>query len=493
MLAADVAATFELNGSCLASGEVVTERSTFGANYTKRPVMPKAKKPCPCGSGETFKKCCRPLLDDLPHHVRPFQHFDEDPEGTLRLLRAEFTRYQIWHATNTVPWYRSDAAAARELLEIDTEALGDYLGQLRYVYEQLDRLGEFDSVLVQCEDLIPTPRWKAIITRERLVAAFAAGGDPKARHVAADIPVDDEYDAELLSLVLPYRDDLSVSARLRLIDRVVDGSDDWEERVRHLTYRGLLWELHGDPEAAKKSYAEAVESLPADPDPAWSHVVVIEALVLSGRSNDRESDLERALELCERYLAENADDAALHQGLRKSRADTLKRMGEDARALEDLKWLVEARGTNDDAIQLGQAYVATEQYELAPDVLENVAWGELTPGEKYDYAHSLFGLLFGFDDEDLRQVVRQRLEMIDPEFPIWRETRDRLLLYLAKTERGRLPGWWATIRESVILQPNVFGFGIDLSKLIDRALVKTRDDAEDSAHRALIGKGDGSE
>lgn len=78
-----------------------------------------------------FRDCCRRQLDDLPHRPNPGAHADTDPELALTLARAEFTRYTIWHATNTEPWFERDPEGAKELMEIDAEALGDFLARIR--------------------------------------------------------------------------------------------------------------------------------------------------------------------------------------------------------------------------------------------------------------------------------------------------------------------------------------------------------------------------
>lgn len=446
----------------------------FGDNYTRRPIMPWGKSPCPCGSDRVFRECCRPHLKDLPLRPDAGAHAVDDPDLALTLARAEFTRYTIWHETNTRPWYEADPAGAAELMDIDAEALGDLLGIIRAVSRSHPDHPTFSPALDRNADLLPTRRWREILLRERILDALGSGDDDAtARELAKTLDLEELERTELLALVLPYRDELSISERLRVIDRIIDDSEDWEERVRFLCYRAILWELHGDEREAARGFLKAVKAVPKDPAPTWAHALVVEAFEHAGRSNARADLKERALELCEGFLAEAVDEPSLEAELRQSRSHVLAGLDRDAEAVEDLRWVVDRRGTYDDRIQLAKALIALGEFEDARGVLESIEYDELTPGEQYDHTFALFGLLYGIQEEKLVALVGQRLGDLEPEFPVWREVRDRFLLALSRwpePEKEEYPAWWASVREVLVLQPNVFGIGVDVARILDQAL-----------------------
>lgn len=321
-------------------------------------------------------------------------------------------------------------------------------------------------------DLLPTPRWKEVVLRERLIDAIAPGrGESTARGLAVTIDLDVITDPEVLALALPYRDDLSVSERLDVAGRIVETTEEWEQRVRFLCYRAILWELHGDLREAARGFMRAVKAIPADPAPEWAHHLVVEAYVHAGRTNDREDLLKRALDLCTQFLVEANGESGIEADLRKARSEVMKRLGRDLEGLSDLRWLVEHRGLDDDRIQLGQGLIAVAEFEEARTVLEGITFEELDPGEQYDHTFALFGLLYGIQDARLVSLVRQRLADLDPEFPAWREVRSKLLLAMSQpTAEAEYPKWWASVRGSLVLQPNVFGVGVDLGKILDQLL-----------------------
>jgi tetratricopeptide (TPR) repeat protein len=428
--------------------------------------MPRAKAPCPCGSGQVFKKCCRPVLDYLSHRPQPFELVDSDPDEALRQGRAAFTRYTIWHATNTVPWFEDDPEGAADLTRIDTEALGGHLDRLRLLQQEHPDHPPFGPVLDRAIGLIDSDRWRASIIRERVMDALGNGGEAKARHILAALDLDQINDTELLGLCLSFREDLSGGRRLRLVDRIVTETRDWEERVRLLTYRGLLWELHGDDAEGAAAYRDAVSAVPEDPAPEWAHVAIIGAHLHAGRTAEREDLVQRGLDLCERFLQEALPGTPLEVDLRKSRAEAYKRLARFEEEVEDFRWVVAARGTNDDRIQLAQGLIAAGAFEEARQELEDINYDDLTDGERYDHTFAEFGLLYGLEDPAVLNRVRLRLEGLDPEFPLWREIRSRFLLGLASRPEPMTSGWWSTFREALMLQPNFLGFGLDLGKLL---------------------------
>lgn len=313
--------------------------------------------------------------------------------------------------------------------------------------------------------------------------------DSKANELAKTFDLAGIEDAELLALALPYRDELSVSERLKFVDRIIEHSDDWEERVRFLCYRASLWGLLGDRKGAARGFMQAIKAVPADPEPDWGHSLVVGAYVQAGRSNARRDLVERALELCTRFLEGAADEPLLEFELRKARSAVMKGLSRDLDCIVDLRWVAEERGTDDDRIQLAQGLIAVGEFEEARTILQRVPFEDLTPGEQYDHTFALFGLLYGIQDEQLIALVRQRLADLDPEFPAWREIRDRFLLSLSRSgEKVEYPAWWASVRETVVLQPSVFGIGVDVGKLLDRAL-RRRGKGVD-VHRQLHAKGD---
>lgn len=161
-------------------------------------------------------------------------------------------------------------------------------------------------------------------------------------------------------------------------------------------------------------------------------------------------------------------------------------MGRDKDAIDDLAWLVSERATDDDLIQLAQARIAVGEFIEARMALAQVSYDALDSGGQYDHTYAMFGLLYSCNDPDLRARVTSQLEALDPQYPAWREVRSKFLLALRTVDVDAEPDnktWWKTIRESLILQPNFFGIGINIGTIIERAIRSRKSATSDTASR----------
>jgi hypothetical protein len=90
---------------------------------------PKRGEPCPCASGKKFSECCSrrlPGFDIGKAYTRASR--DKQPQRALVAARADITQYTIWHKSNTAPAL-ARGVMVLELLRIDVDALGDYVGR----------------------------------------------------------------------------------------------------------------------------------------------------------------------------------------------------------------------------------------------------------------------------------------------------------------------------------------------------------------------------
>lgn len=214
----------------------------------------------------------------------------------------------------------------------------------------------------------------------------------------------------------------------------------------------------------------ATNVVPDDREPEWGHVFIVKAFALAGNHTSDSSLIQDGIKLATKYLDYiDTNDPHLELEIRKSRAIAFKYLGDGAKAVDDLKWVVDKRGSYDDRIQLAQAYIAGQEFTQARQLLQDIPYGDLTAGEQYDHTYAMFGLLYGTGNSDLKETVKRRLLELEPEFPYWREVRSSLLeMLMTKDENESLPSWWLSFREMVILEPNFFGLGIDLSAVIER-------------------------
>ena len=139
-----------------------------------RPFVPDPKGPCLCGSGLRYKGCCSARLPGHNNGIR-WKRFAKEQRWTemIRHLRADVTQYTIWHLSHTAP-----AVAKRPelrhayLMNLDIEALSDYVESLMWGYARKGWLGHLPATLDRLRTNIDDPRWHAKIAYQRGICAL---------------------------------------------------------------------------------------------------------------------------------------------------------------------------------------------------------------------------------------------------------------------------------------------------------------------------------
>lgn len=459
------------------------------------PDEPGRNDSCLCGSGAKFKKCCGPVYRDHPRDSPWRGAYQEgDFESAIDLLRPEICRYAIWHRSHTVPWHSEDPEAAEQLLEIDILALGDYLSWLQDCYRAADRTDEFAEVLDRFASLIDDPRWDHQVLLQRVYWALGTEWHrERGKELLSGLKLDDVRDPELFSVYLDvFSDELSVPQTLDLCDRILGLTEDPSYRLHYSVLKGILWIFLGEADSAVSIIEGAVDATQDEAlETVWGQSARIGAHHLLGAQIDDDKHLAKASQLCREALdvSDRSDKwrASLHQVL----GDIAVHLGNHEAALEEYETSLELDDLVPVRISLARCHLALGDVEPACEVFSVLAASELEEGEHVDYVLAKAGLLFLPHDGTLRAEIRERLEALDPPFPMHREARDQLLRYaieLDAEESGlmtRVKRVWESLGSFVILQPNLFGIGVDLKAMGDTLLgVSDRELLERSAEES---------
>jgi hypothetical protein len=172
---------------------------------------------------------------------------DEQQQRALLAARADVTQYTIWHKSHTAPVI-ARGGMALELLRIDVNALGEYVGRLSSLNLRLGLWKDWPAALERLRVNIQHPWWYKKIAYYRALYHLAPDGDrTKARRELAKAgPITkDEADLDLLHLYVDIEfDDQPFAARIAVLDRILALG---EERQNQLQYRGAK-AIQGDGE-----------------------------------------------------------------------------------------------------------------------------------------------------------------------------------------------------------------------------------------------------
>lgn len=446
-----------------------------------RAVEPGRNSPCLCGSGRKFKKCCGPGYCREREKTAAFDALRaEEFEKALDFARLDLVRYIIWHRAHTIPWHERSPEAAAPLLDLDLNALGDLVDLLRHCYTKAGRDTEFPAVLDRLRGVLEYPRWEQRLRFQRALTAMQPDWNEEAGRDVLSGWVDpsDLEDFEFASLLLDlFGDRMGVAEQLRFIEKVIELSRTRSETFQYEVLRGIVFILIGDAKEGAKAINAALERFDGVPVAQHElHELRLHAqALLHLPDHNRPKD---GLELARALLREGLSSGELSDS---GRAHFQALLGESYIAEDQYQ---EAIGHLEESVRLSSDFAATLSLvrarsrtgdtAAAKELLSSINYTQLNLGEQFDHTIAMAELAESAADEELLRVALSRLREVNPRFPVHRELATELLGHLSaiqvSSEPARQPSFWRKLlAKYLVLQPNVFGFGINLNALLEEA------------------------
>lgn len=477
---------------------------------TARPLqIPRKTDPCLCGSGKTFRECCRNHLPGRQIHEawREPARKKQWPK-VLLALRADLTQYTLYYRTNTVPLMRLMPPEEIEILSIDIEALGESVDQLMAIYAQLDRLGEFPLVLERLRSNVDDPRWQRKVTYHQALTAHLLDDEVGARRELAKLgPIDvvnDDVDVIQLHLDI-NADTIAFVDKLRFYDRILARSSSRTDRIRYATAKGVELLVAGDRAGAIKTIDSALviarESEAEDPFYPETELWFAKLLEVAGVAKpDRGHLKEAAIRLTRLMTLDDHWPPAGRGHISRCLGDVLRlsMRWEEAEAAYSIGFDLDAnpacrifeascrlmRGRKDEALAL----------------IEMVPFDELDDAERSDYAVAYAIIAITLRDLGRLDDAANKLRSV---VPIRQYFAAENLRYQLAIERARasiaagkpvsksswLLDWISSVSRWFMIQPNIAGIGINVNAMVDDA-VSSRRRKRVETHEPGGGKGD---
>lgn len=459
-------------------------------------IIPGPNKKCLCGSNNKFKKCCavrRPKTTDLGKAFSRYCN-EEDYRSALIAARADITQYTILHRNHTTicPFDETPNPLAR-LWKIDIEALFHYVDRLRRVYNMLNREEEVPAVLERLRDNIDAPPWRSKIIFLHTLCALGKSWDIDAgyREISKLGTIDDVDDPVLLAMYLNLaRDRLSLSQRLKLIDRVRETSEEASDTIHQGVVKATLLMVHDDARGAAQTleevidYCKSLDELDEYQRLKFGHAYfIIGAILTDTKKNEAQAEayLEEAIAQFLKYMETewltDAHKADAHRDL----ADAYRIKGDVEKALSHYDRATALTGAA--ILQVFRA-VCLDGLDRQSEALATIDAVNVDDfedeAEKSDYVLHFAMLAVAHDDRERLLKAKELLALPINREPIFANQALRMTKvvletiatgkssFLMRSARGILRG----MSSSLILQPNFMGVGININKLIDEGVAK---------------------
>ena len=452
-----------------------------------RPMWkPKWSEPCPCASGKKFRDCCRQRLPGFDIGKAYTQASrDKQPQRALLAARADVTQYTIWHKSNTAPAI-ARGGMVLELLRIDVNALGDYVGRLSSLYFRLGLWNDWLAALDRLRTNIQHPWWHKKIAYYRAVYHLAPGGDrtEARRELAKAGPITkDEADLDLLHLYVDLEfDDQPFAARIAILDHILALG---EERQNQLQYRGakaIQYFLIGDVKTAELQLSEVVgmvrETEKDEPLEEYErHLFGRLVQLLGSLKHDKDMLKESAAHFHAMLLEDNWTEhgkAAIH----RETGDSYRYAGEWDLAERAYRDAIALGGSDLDKVHVAECLLYRKQIEDAAKEIDTVRRETLPRHEFEDFVFAYAAIAIWSSELERLTEAKSQLQNLGTAEPAFNERRLNLLLRVMETlasgkasteaKSDSTPeGGLATVSNFFLLEPNIAGIGININAIIN--------------------------
>jgi len=471
---------------------------TFPARFNAEYHEPGRNEPCICGSGLKFKNCCSGSYCSEAWDKFQTAYNRGDYEVALVEGRRHFTWYVLSHKAHTLPLLEANRDAGHELLHIDIEALAELLQNLHLCYFKLQRSSEFPQVIDRVRGLISDSRWTDKIAYAEGLWHLIDQNDVKAAFGSLSaIEFEACKDPDVLSLYLEVcPKNLSLPETLKIIDRILSNTPKEDMRLQYRVFKAVQFYLVCQQEEANRLFEEAIakfSAFPKEKQSVYGRVLLARALAIYGKAGDRKDPLEKAKQVTCDLIREaegqgytSAHIADLYQLL----GDCEEDLGNHTAAIDSYAKCLAADPRDLAKVFLARSLCNSGHHNEARDRLSEINEPELDDPGKFDLAIS-WALLAATSlrPQDIEDA-KARLRSVNNRYPVFIQLRDHWMIDLLEmtpaSETGTMRRLIRRLNSYVTLNPNLFGFGLNINKIIDdvdSATTKTDKGIQATAHR----------
>jgi len=447
--------------------------------------------PCLCGSGLKFKKCCKPILEDdgiddsnyagKGHHYFNKKNF-KDAE---RYYRAHLTQYIIWYHEHTEPFRKARPEDAEHIFSIDIEALNEIADLISRSLFKQGKIDEMFTLYTHLSPLIDDIRYTFYIdTQIALLLIYQDKFKKAEKLLSKDIYIDLEaipltdMGKRALEIYLQAVYLRSPAIKLlRIIERVLDSEISISTQLHFLNEKVKIAFLHKDTDLAKKTALEMKKMLPNLKKVKSKERIIIEDMLpttygmLSIILNDSNYYVER-IKICEKNIKKKGRDSQHIACQHVLIAQSYIELGENKKGKDFLLKAIDIENRPEYLLDLVRVNLRLDLQEEAIQNLESIDYANLTEELKIDYLSYYTDIALTNKDKSLAHVTEKQLAALEVHLPYLHALasgyRSLLLNFISEKQspKSLLTKLRKFAAEKLILQPTIFGIGINLNELI---------------------------
>lgn len=381
------------------------------------------------------------------------------------------------------------------LLQIDVNALGEYVGRLSTLYLHLDRWGDWRPTLIRLRENISHQKWHRKVAYYLALSYLGPENNRVAarRELAKLGPITtEETDLELLQIYIDLEfENLAFAERMSFLDRLLEVGKDRENQLQYRCGKAIQYYLIDDRKTAQSILSDVVDEVEAtregDPFDIRERQLFAEALQLLGSLKGDADLMRRSISEFEALLEEGDwTDQGRAYVLRKL-GDTHHYAGNYEIAEQVYAEAVAISGPGLDQVNVAECLLRRGLVDRAVTELEKADTELLVGGEREDYTHCYGAIALASKNTTMLKTVLDMLKELKSSGPIFNTKRLELLVSVTDMLAGKqvksatMANGAGTFANFLILQPSIMGFGINFNAIIDylaRRKLKAEDQDE---------------
>jgi len=443
---------------------------------------PGSKDTCLCGSGKMFKKCCRDTYNtDVKNHT--FEKFNEGKfSEALRSCRSHITWYILCHRAHTIPFLKSNKSQAADLLQLDINAMAELVNLLHHCYYKTGKSKQFPKALGILSNAISDPRWLDKITQELAFWHLADNDDnEQAFKELQKIDIGSCTDPETLTLYLnvcpnliPFRE------RIDIIDRILANTHKESYLLQYTCLKGISYCLIEEIEDGCNIIEAGItryKSCEAGKKTNYGDYHLAIALETLGMFKN---DIKRISEAIGIYTNELKSKSYTDSGISMLSIEIAKchaYLGNLDEAIRYYKISLDKEASELRKVFLARAYINSGDLIEGRQLLTSIDGTEFDDACNYDLCITWAILAFASKEKDDIEQAKRMMKEAKAEYPIYIHQRDRLLIDLHElkpiSDERFIKRVIKSLNRYILLQPNLFGFGININNIIEDTETKT--------------------
>ena len=374
---------------------------------------------------------------------------------------------------------RARAPGWETMLTVDINALGEIVRLLSRCYRAADCADDFGSVLDRIAASVSDIRWDNKIAASRALWWMLDKGDrDRARECISNEAIADCTDPEVITVYLDLNGDrLSYNERTTLFDRIIELTEEEDIRLQYTCAKGVSQVGICDMEEATSTVQSAIDrygALGESDRTTYGDHQFAHALQLLGVLKQDGSMIRQAAEQFQLLI----DSASERRFTPLALAEYSRELGKCNAVLGDhataIQHYIESDRTCSTPlarIQHAESLLKIGELANARKMLRAIPADSLSEPNRQDYAIAC-ALLAGasLEAQDI-EFAKAELRQFSSNDPYFIQMRDEYLIGLLeavpRSSAGRISRLLRAINRYVSLNPNVFGIGIDINRMLD--------------------------